>query len=143
MPLQESIDLLTSSCRSDLQLQTVCECISLFLPRLAIISIPSSFTRKELKTATQSQFRADGYGCHLSTISHSSVGGATDSQWRFLSIYHLSLRWVPPTPRPSVVPPTFIFNMIDDKIGGGFGTVENIARLFDASLGFGGSAFIH
>ena len=120
-------DVLVATCRSDQEIRTACEAISLFVPRLAILGISSNYTRKELKSLTSPTFQPMGYGCHLYSFAHEDVGGATEAEWKFLSVYHRSLRWTPPTPHTPPLPPVTIFNMIDDKIGGGFGVIPKRA----------------
>jgi hypothetical protein len=63
----------------------------------------------------------------VSSITHSDFGGATPAQWRFVTAIHRRHNWAPPPLRKPNLPTVTIFNMIDDKIRGGFKSIPQRA----------------
>ena len=113
-------DVLVSTCTLASQLSILGQVILLSTFKIVLVAIPVSISRAEASKALNFDRLKQSYTFRRSTISHSKIGGATESTWAFIIMKLHKLPWMPPTLFSSGLPPTTIFNMIDDKIGGGF-----------------------
>lgn len=92
-----------------------------------MVSAPCSISRRTLLSALGQPELKEAYSFSVSSITHSDFGGATPAQWRFVTAIHRRHNWVPPPLRKPNLPTVTIFNMIDDKIGGGFKSIPQRA----------------
>ena len=112
--------VLVSSCSSMSDLSTLSLVIDLVVVKVIMISLPSSFSRKAVGNILGYNRRKEVYSFRLSSVAHELIGGASTSSWIFAILVRHDLDWTPPRLHFPPLPPVSIFNMIDDKIGGGF-----------------------
>lgn len=125
-PVTDS-DGLVSTCADLSQLSQVGLVISRSSFKLVLLAVPSSISRSEAATALGYTRLKSSYSFRRSTIFHANIGGATEAKWSFLIMTGHAFTWKPPHLFTTSLPPTTIFNMIDDKIGGGFQTIPSRA----------------
>ena len=115
-------DVLVSTCVDCLELELLGQVISRENFKVILVAIPGSISRSQASLALKYDLLKTTYSLRRSTVIHTRIGGATDAVWAFVILKQHTLPWMPPAFFTSNLPPTSIFNMIDDKIGGGFGT---------------------
>ena len=113
-------DVLVSTVTTLQQLSSVGRVITAQAFKIILVAIPSSISRRQACDAISYSLLKESYTLKRSTVSHAKIGGATDAVWSFLILRQHSLNWTPPSVFSSNLPTTTIFNIIDDKIGGGF-----------------------
>jgi hypothetical protein len=117
-PLSDT-DVIVSSCNSEEDLRRIASLCSLISAKIIMVAAPRTFGRAKLFAALCYNTLKMTYHFKVSSLDHSKVSGSTSAAWSFVVLTQHGLDWTPPPTRASKLPPTTIFNMIDDKIGGG------------------------
>ena len=119
--------MLVTTCNSLEDLVKVPKVICLSLLKVTLLAVPSSWSRGKILSSLNYDLLKKLCSICLSKLEHLKVGGASESVWTFVTLTSLDLNWAPSSLCPSTLPPVCIFNMIDDKIGGGFKPIPNRA----------------
>ena len=128
-------DLLVATCRNLSSLLEVGKVLKKHSFKVILLAIPSTISRRQASDALFYNELKLLYAFRRSTLVHTKIGGATDSVWSFITLRASDLDWIPPPSFSSNLPPTSIFNMIDDKIGGGYQKIpkKTLSSLRDSS----------
>jgi hypothetical protein len=114
------VDVIASSIDSSDELPQLSRLLQVIPTKIILISAPSTISRQTLCQGLGYETLSESYAITVSSLIHHQFGGATPALWRFALLSHRTLNWKHPSIRGTALPPVTIFNMIDDKIGGGF-----------------------
>ncbi|KAL3804804.1 hypothetical protein ACHAWO_005333 [Cyclotella atomus] len=114
------LDVIVSSANSSAKLSQLCELLQVIPSKVVLLSVPDSISGRVLLSSVGYPALAERFTISVSSLTHRQFGGATPALWRFALLSTRDLNWKHPPISKKMLPPVFIFNMIDDKIGGGF-----------------------